>query len=907
MATTKRIIGLPKTTATTNPNQSTIAWGTSSLLPTDNATAKVTAPTPVVPAPVSTPTQVKTFSDNMTKPILDQETMPKEVNSIPMQTTAPLNVENIWPQPITQGEAIGQNADWTLIYGSNTPTAPAPTGIQYDAQWKVIDNKSNRDLQTVEELKTAAQKGMWTPWLTKIQEWWLSALALDLSNYESEKQKLEASQANYQKQSELKLQKAAIEYNNEIEQVRQQAEAQIWQATMWWALSWAGQSSLFWQWIDRLKTNMNTTLMRLQELYQITQQSESANLDEAMTNYQNALKDARMQFEYNHRDVMQTASYDLNKIMWMAGDLGVWYDRSKIEKSLDILSSNVYSARQKAYASYIDNVSAQQDILNKQVDWLLWMQQYQQLQTKWLTTQLDMNDWAATLQLNQNQLNDYVNKWALTQAQALGYKMQAEQKAYNELIKYSNTTNYDWKVITPWRIDMQDMEQVRALVQGGFTYAQAVQKVVTENPNKYNPTPIITPMEQAQMLNAEYDRAYKVKQMNAIDMDIQTQWLKNQAVADWILQKQAAQQGIQISQTIDSPQTQQAVASTSQSRRGTDKLQCGELVNDYLRQVTGKWKWASLGKMNLGNTYQDKINAIGNIGKSNTPQVWWIFAMKLGDTGHTGIVTSWVYQVQKNWKAIDVIDVLDANRDNNTDDGWKPTQRKAVPIAWMTFSVAPAQKVEDKDKLKSIVSMEWWTEFTTNQRYNAIDQAQTNEDMFDIVKQLAKQQLWATNKTDLVDAETSLDWMRYLAKAFAENKGKQPTNVVNGLMEKAYNAFWIKWEWDLKTLDVKASMALQAYRNAISGTAYSEQEWADIANIFPSIKKSADLNKAIIEASSSYMQNKIDSLYWNVPWLWELYNKYKSSWEQTISNNNPSWTKQVSSDDQALATLSRKK
>jgi len=70
---------------------------------------------------------------------------------------------------------------------------------------------------------------------------------------------------------------------------------------------------------------------------------------------------------------------------------------------------------------------------------------------------------------------------------------------------------------------MQDMEQVRTLVQGGFTYAQAVQKVVTENPNKYNPTPIITPMEQAQMLNAEYDRAYKVKQMNAIDMDIETQ------------------------------------------------------------------------------------------------------------------------------------------------------------------------------------------------------------------------------------------------------------------------------------------------------------------------------------------------------------------------------------------------
>ncbi len=883
MVTQKRIIGLPKTTATTNPNQSSIAWGTSSLLPTDTATAKITAP-------VSTPTQAKTFSDNMTKPILDQPATPAVTT--PVATTTPLNVDTSAQTPIQTGEAIGQNADWTLIYGSNTPTAPAPTGIQYDAQWKVIDNKSNRDLQTVEELKTAAQKGMWTPWLTKIQEWWLSALALDLSNYESEKQKLEASQANYQKQSELKLQKAAIEYNNEIEQVRQQAEAQIWQATMWWALSWAGQSSLFWQWIDRLKTNMNTTLMRLQELYQITQQSESANLDEAMTNYQNALKDARMQFEYNNRDVMQTASYDLNKIMWMAGDLGVWYDRSKIEKSLDVLSSNVYAARQKAYASYIDNVSAQQDILNKQVDWLLWMQQYQQLQTKWLTTQLDMNDWAATLQLNQNKLNDYVSKWMLTQAQALGYKMQAEQKAYNELIKYSNTTNYDWRVITPWRIDMQDMEQVRALVQGGFTYAQAVQKVVTENPNKYNPTPIITPMEQAQMLNAEYDRAYKVKQMNAIDMDIQTQWLKNQAVTEWILQRQATQQGLQISQTIDSPQTQQVVASTSQSRRGTDKLQCGELVNDYLRQVTGKWKWASLGKMNLGDKYQDKLNAIKNIGKSNTPQVWWIFAMPLSwsDTGHTGIVTSWVYQVQKNWKTIDVIDVLDANRDNNPKDGWTPTQRKAVPITWMTFSVAPAQKMSDLSNVADVII--WSSKFTEWQREAVRKAVETWQDPVSVIKNQARDML-KTQWKDLVDSAVARKAVEQVDSALKEYKAAWwNTNIFKWTYTNVERALWATSDPKLVWVAVKIATALQAYRNAVSGTAFSVQEWAEMASVFPSIKNTEVLNDAIIKARLESFRANEEALYTEALWA-EWYNtlkKYEQWWGQTISNNNPSWT-----------------
>ena len=53
MATTKRIIGLPKTTATLAPNQSTISGGTSSLLPTDTATNKLA--TPKVPSSVANP------------------------------------------------------------------------------------------------------------------------------------------------------------------------------------------------------------------------------------------------------------------------------------------------------------------------------------------------------------------------------------------------------------------------------------------------------------------------------------------------------------------------------------------------------------------------------------------------------------------------------------------------------------------------------------------------------------------------------------------------------------------------------------------------------------------------------------------------------------------------------------
>ena len=104
MALKKRIIGLPQTTATTNSG-SPIAWGTSSMLPTDTATVKL--PKPATPASVTNPssltpwTTVKSFSDNMTKPIgvgeVKQPATPK-----PAQTP--------------QGNPIGQNVDGSYIY-----------------------------------------------------------------------------------------------------------------------------------------------------------------------------------------------------------------------------------------------------------------------------------------------------------------------------------------------------------------------------------------------------------------------------------------------------------------------------------------------------------------------------------------------------------------------------------------------------------------------------------------------------------------------------------------------------------------------------------------------------------------------------------------------------------------------
>ena len=114
MVLKKRIIGLPQTTATTNSG-SPIAWGTSSMLPTDTAISKL--PKPATPASVTNPasltpwTTVKAFSDNIAKPIIEA---PKSVTP-PVTTTQ-------------TREAIGQNVDGSFIYAQDKPTTTTPTG-----------------------------------------------------------------------------------------------------------------------------------------------------------------------------------------------------------------------------------------------------------------------------------------------------------------------------------------------------------------------------------------------------------------------------------------------------------------------------------------------------------------------------------------------------------------------------------------------------------------------------------------------------------------------------------------------------------------------------------------------------------------------------------------------------------
>jgi hypothetical protein len=119
----------------------------------------------------------------------------------------------------------------------------------------------------------------------------------------------------------------------------------------------------------------------------------------------------------------------------------------------------------------------------------------------------------------------------------------------------------------------------------------------------------------------------------------------------WISQAELwiKQQELKASQWAQLVQSNpQSIAEFSATKRGTTNLQCWQLVNDYIQQIT--WtKWS------IWDTYQSKVNALKTIWESDTPQVWWIFVYwnSKSKYWHTWIIQS----IDGN-----KITVLDANR-----------------------------------------------------------------------------------------------------------------------------------------------------------------------------------------------------------------------------------------------------
>ncbi len=152
--------------------------------------------------------------------------------------------------------------------------------------------------------------------------------------------------------------------------------------------------------------------------------------------------------------------------------------------------------------------------------------------------------------------------------------------------------------------------------------------------------------------------------------------------------------------------------------------------------------------------------------------------------------------------------------------------------------------------------------FTKDQKATVINSINNGEDPFTTVKNQAKNIMGQTEATKLTSYEAADSAMRDLAAnldAYYNAGGK--TNLLSGTFEQVINKLGEVKDPAKVELATQVAISLQAYRNAISGTAYSNQEGQQIDRVFPGINKSEGLNKAVITGRLAADSSIIDGIY----------------------------------------------
>lgn len=173
--------------------------------------------------------------------------------------------------------------------------------------------------------------------------------------------------------------------------------------------------------------------------------------------------------------------------------------------------------------------------------------------------------------------------------------------------------------------------------------------------------------------------------------------------------------------------------------------------------------------------------------------------------------------------------------------------------------------------------------FTKDQTKAITNAVMSGEDPFTVVKNQAKGIMTNTEANKVGNFEDAKSAMVDLQSALNEYYAKGgKTNIFTGSLEKTMNKLGEVKNPELVDLATRISASLQVYRNAISGTAYSEQEGKDIASIFPGINKTQGLNTAIIDSRMKAFDSTIDGAYRTV--LGGTYDKIKTLEDSKVSD-----------------------
>lgn len=165
--------------------------------------------------------------------------------------------------------------------------------------------------------------------------------------------------------------------------------------------------------------------------------------------------------------------------------------------------------------------------------------------------------------------------------------------------------------------------------------------------------------------------------------------------------------------------------------------------------------------------------------------------------------------------------------------------------------------------------------FTKDQKNLIATAVNNGEDPLTVIKNNAKNIMGQTEATTVTKYETAKSSLQDIQNNLNEFYAKGgSTNIFSGNLEKAINNLGEVKNPELVDLATQIQANLQVYRNAVSGTAFSEQEGKDIASIFPGINKTEGLNKSILEGRMKAFDSTIDGTYKSA--LGDAYTKLKT-------------------------------
>lgn len=285
--------------------------------------------------------------------------------------------------------------------------------------------------------------------------------------------------------------------------------------------------------------------------------------------------------------------------------------------------------------------------------------------------------------------------------------------------------------------------------------------------------------------------------------------------------------------------------------------QCGRFVNI----LTGY----SLG---LGDSFEQKMTKMDpNITAENV-QAGDVFVQQAGVwTGHTGIVTGKSVVDGKIY-----IDVLESNWNKDERVG----RRYSVPAEQFSGFARPGLKPEfqwgtdkgesydeyfDALNVGGIQLSDKKFEASTKQLEDLLSRGKTGEAK-EFLKAVAEEGETSEVRQQLRGREAAIDSLNEIQTLLDDYKeAGGDTGLLSGNFEKMQRKIGRTGNPELVKITNQIQMAIQTYRKAVSGAAFTESEGKEYDRMFPDIKNTKEVNDALISSLKDSFTRNQESFY----------------------------------------------